>query len=33
MEAYRPGPGPPTDALTLDFGVQGHIEKPLAQGG
>ena len=33
MEAYWPGPGPPTDALTLDFGFQGHIEKPLAQGG
>ena len=33
MEAHWPGPGPPTDAPTLDFGVQGHIEKSLAQGG
>ena len=33
MEAYWPGLAPSTNELTLDFGVQGHVEQPPAQGG
>lgn len=30
---FWPGPGPSTDMLTLDFGVEGHVEQTPAQGG